>query len=55
MRYNTAVLGAAAFYASEVVAFPAAAIQYAANAERMLSLPPTSMVPFQSTEQPDPR
>jgi hypothetical protein len=33
MRYTTAVLSALAFYASEVVAFPAAAIQYAANSE----------------------
>jgi hypothetical protein len=34
MRYTAAVLSAVAFYSFEVVAFPAAAIQYAANAER---------------------
>ncbi|KAH7329914.1 Chloroperoxidase [Rhexocercosporidium sp. MPI-PUGE-AT-0058] len=33
MRYSTAVVGALAFCASEVVAFPAAAIEYAARAE----------------------
>ena len=34
MRTSTAFLGALAFCASEVVAFPAAAIEYAAKAER---------------------
>lgn len=34
MRYSTAILGALAIYASEVIAFPAAAIEYAAKAER---------------------
>jgi hypothetical protein len=34
MRYSTAVIGAAAFLASEVAAFPAAAFEYAAKAER---------------------
>jgi hypothetical protein len=34
MRYATVVLGAVVFYASKVVAFAAAAIRYAANAER---------------------
>lgn len=33
MRYSSAVLGALAFCASEVVAFPTAAIEYAARAE----------------------
>lgn len=33
MRYSTAIIGAAAFLASEVVAFPAAAIEYAARAQ----------------------
>lgn len=33
MRYSAAVLGVFAFCASEVVAFPAAAIEYAARAE----------------------
>jgi hypothetical protein len=34
MRYSTTVLGAVALCISEVVAFPAAAIEYAAKAER---------------------
>jgi hypothetical protein len=34
MRYSTTVLGAVAFCISEVVAFPAAAIEYAAKAGR---------------------
>jgi hypothetical protein len=34
MRYLTALLGAAAIFASEVIAFPAAAIEYAARAKR---------------------
>ena len=33
MRYSTAIVGALAFCASEVVAFPAAAIEFAARAE----------------------
>lgn len=33
MRYTSAIVGALAFCASEVVAFPAAAIEYAARAE----------------------
>lgn len=34
MRYSTAVVGALAFCVSEVAAFPAAALEYAAKAER---------------------
>jgi hypothetical protein len=34
MRYSTAIVGAVAFCVSEVAAFPAAAIEYAAKAER---------------------
>jgi hypothetical protein len=34
MRYSTVILGAAAFFAPEVVAFPASAIEYAAKADR---------------------
>lgn len=34
MRYSTGIFGALAFCISEVVAFPAAAIEYAAKAER---------------------
>ncbi|CZR61858.1 uncharacterized protein PAC_11755 [Phialocephala subalpina] len=34
MRYSTAVIGAVALCASEVIAFPAAAIEYAAKMER---------------------
>ena len=34
MRHSSVVLGAVAFYIYEVVAFPAAAIEYAVKAER---------------------
>ena len=34
MRYSTVFAGAAAFFVHEIVAFPAAAIEYAAKAER---------------------
>ncbi|KAH7403684.1 Chloroperoxidase [Cadophora sp. MPI-SDFR-AT-0126] len=37
MRYSTVIVGALAFCASEVVAFPAAAIEYAARAEHDIS------------------
>ncbi|CZT41973.1 related to oxidase [Rhynchosporium secalis] len=37
MRYSPAIVGALAFCASEVVAFPAAAIEYAARAENDIS------------------